>query len=271
VPIKEYDLEFEGTSVHCYEGGRGYPILMIHGSGPGTASMSNWVHVMRPLAKHYHILAMDLVGYGRSGRKADEPFFDIELWTRQARFVLKRLARSGPAGVIGHSLGGFLALRLAAREPRINKALVQGSLGARMRMNHALRVAWTFPRNEAAFRLLYRYVTRNTAAVSQAFVRDRLKLIGKEGYGAYFSRMFQGDKQRYLDQAVLSGAELKKLKCDLVLLHGDQDLAVPFEQGSLRLAASLPHADVVRLANCGHPCSFDQPEKFVKVARALFG
>ena len=34
---------------------------MIHGSGPGTASASNWTHVMRPLSRRYHIVAMDLI------------------------------------------------------------------------------------------------------------------------------------------------------------------------------------------------------------------
>jgi 2-hydroxymuconate-semialdehyde hydrolase len=119
MPLRELDLEFEGTTVHCYEGGQGYPLLMIHGSGPGTASASNWKHVMEPLAERYHnIVAMDLIGYGLSGRKKKEPYFDVRMWHRQGEFVLDYLAKTGPVGVIGHSLGGYLALRLGGSFPR---------------------------------------------------------------------------------------------------------------------------------------------------------
>lgn len=115
--IKEFDVKFEGTSIHCYEGGKGYPILMIHGSGPGTASASNWARVMEPLSKRYHILAMDMIGFGLSGRKPKEPYFDLDMWTRQGEFMLKRLSPRGPVGIIGHSLGGYLTLRIASRTP----------------------------------------------------------------------------------------------------------------------------------------------------------
>jgi 2-hydroxymuconate-semialdehyde hydrolase len=270
--LKQRDIAFEGTTIHCYEGGRGYPLLMIHGSGPGTASASNWIHTMEPLSRRYRIIAMDLIGYGLSGRKRREPYFDVEMWTRQARHVLDRLSRKGPVGIIGHSLGGFLALRTAARDRRVDKVLAQGSLGARFRMNTAIRVAWSFPKDEAAFRRLYRYVTRNPKAVTSSFIKERFKVLNRDGYGEYFSSMFKGDKQRYLNQTVLSRAELAGLRrCAIVLLHGAQDSSVPFLEATLPLARSLPHADVVRLADCGHPCSFDQPDKFLKVAQVLFG
>lgn len=270
--LRELDLEFEGTTVHCYEGGQGYPLLMIHGSGPGTASASNWKYVMEPLAERYRIVAMDLVGYGLSGRKTREPYFDVKMWHRQGEFVLDYLSKEGPVGVIGHSLGGYLALRLGAEVARVDKVLAQGALGAKTRLNKGIAIAWTFPKNEAAFRKLYEYVTLDPSSVTDEFVTERFAVLNRDGYGEYFSRLFKGNKQRYLDQTILSRAQLKKLeRCKVVLLHGAQDLSVPFEKTTLALAAGLPHADVVRLANCGHPCSFDQPQKFMKVAHALFG
>jgi len=274
MPLRELDLEFEGTTIHCYEAGQGYPLLMIHGSGPGTASASNWKHVMEPLSERYHIVAMDLIGYGLSGRKKKEPYYDTGMWTRQGKFVLDHLSKGGPVGVIGHSLGGYLALRLGAEVPRVDKVLAQGSLGAKTRLNKAIDIAWTHPKNEAAFRKLYRYVTLDPSALTDEFVKERLSVVNRDGYGEYFSKMFKGGKagkQRCLDAAVLSKVQLRGLaRCKIVLIHGAQDLSVPFEETTLSLAKALPHADIVRLARCGHPCSFDQPQKFLKTARALF-
>lgn len=270
--IKELDLAFEGTTVHCYEGGKGYPILMIHGSGPGTASMSNFRYVMEPLAKRYHVIAMDLIGYGLSGRKKREPYFDTGMWVRQGRFVLDKLAKGRRAGIVGHSLGGYIALRIASGLPRVDKVLAQGSLGARVKMNKGIAIAWRHPRNEAGFRRLYKYVMLNPGELSDAFVRERMALISKDNYREYFDRMYEGGGTRQLGQTVLTPLELKRLQNRrITLIHGAQDLSVPFEEAALALGRKLPNADIVRLANCGHPCSFDQPEKFLQVARNLFG
>jgi 2-hydroxymuconate-semialdehyde hydrolase len=271
MPLREVDLEFEGTTIHCYEGGSGYPLLMIHGSGPGTASASNWMHVMEPLSQHYRVCAMDLIGYGLSGRKRREPYFDTDMWVRQGKHLLDRIAKREPVGIIGHSLGGYLALRLGAEVERVDKVLAQGALGAKTQLNRAIDIAWTFPKNEAAFRKLYRYVTLDPSGLTEEFVQQRLAVLNRDGYGEYFSKMFKGKKQRYLDEAILTRIQQKKLaRCKIVLLHGAQDVSVPFGETTLALGKMLPHADLVRLANCGHPCSFDQPEKFMKVARALF-
>ena len=113
--LKQRDIAFEGTTIHCYEGGRGYPLLMIHGSGPGTASASNWIHTMEPLSRRYRIIAMDLIGYGLSGRNRREPYFDVEMWTRQARHVLDRLSKKGPVGIVVPGAVLFLYAPLVGR------------------------------------------------------------------------------------------------------------------------------------------------------------
>ena len=271
MPIKEYDLKFEGTTIHCYEGGKGYPILMIHGSGPGTASASNWARVMGPLSRRYHILAMDMIGFGLSGRKLKQPYFDLNMWTRQGQFVLDRLSRRGPIGIIGHSLGGYLTLRLASNNPRVDKVLTQGAVGAKHKVNKAIFVSWTFPKSAAALRRLYGMVMYNTGTLNDAFFQERLAVIRKDGYDKYFSKMFKGDKQRYMDKAVLTKAEIKRLKGKkITLLYGAQEAAVPYMKAGLPLAESIPNADLIRLANCGHGPAVEQTEKFLSIARMHF-
>ena len=109
--------------------------------------MGNWHAVMKPLSRRYKIMAGDLIGFGKSDQKARMPYFDLNLWMKEAQFLLDRLSKRGPVGVIGHSLSGYLALRLAARNKRIDKVLVTGSLGAKYkaqfvnRMRHLVTAA----------------------------------------------------------------------------------------------------------------------------------
>jgi 2-hydroxymuconate-semialdehyde hydrolase len=214
---------------------------------------------------------MDLIGYGRSGRKKREPYFDLDLWVRQGRFVIDHLAPQGPVGVIGHSLGGGIALRTALKDKRIAKLMLQGSLGVKIKLNTPIRVSWTPPKSLAAFRKFYKSVIKVRGEISDDFLRERLAVMQKNAYSDYFATMFKGNKQRYIDMTSLSASQLKKLKCEVVMIHGADDTCVPFEEGAVPLADMLPQADLVRLADCGHPCSFDKPEKFMQVAHDFFG
>lgn len=268
--LNEYDLDFEGLKVHCYEGGAGFPILMLHGSGAGTASASNWALVMDDLAQHYHVLAADLIGFGLSGRKVAEPYFDIELWKRQAQFLLDHLQEEGPIGIIGHSLSGFLALHLAARNPRMTKVMVTGSAGAHFLVPEGLTIGWSFPTSESDLQKMYSYIVADPSRLSEEFYRNRLNVLRQGDYSDYFSKMFAGNKQSYLDQIVLREDEINRIKCDVILVHGAQDQVVPFESALLPLADAISQADVVRLANCGHGPALEQPKKFFHIALGFF-
>ena len=269
--IAESKMRMDGYRLHTYRGGKGYPVLMLHGSGAGASSFGNWHAVMGPLSERYRILAGDLIGFGKSDRKPRMPYFDINLWMRQAQFLLDRLSKRGPVGVIGHSLSGYFALRLASRNERIDKVLVTGSLGAGYEINDALRAGWTFPETEEDFRDVYARMVADTSLMTDEFVADRMRVLHGGDYGAYFTKMFSGDKQAILDKCVLKPAELKRIKCEVLMLHGAQDAPVPFEDAALPLARRIPQADLVRLARCGHGPAMDQPAKFTALARDFFG
>ncbi|MSP52097.1 MAG: alpha/beta hydrolase [Alphaproteobacteria bacterium] len=269
--IKEIDYTMQGIKLHCYIGGKGYPLLMLHGSGPGASSFGNWHAVLEPLASRYKILAGDLIGFGKSGQKKREPFFDINMWMNEAQFLLEKVAPRGPVGVIGHSLSGFLGLRLAARNPRINKILITGSLGVKYKITNALKQGWSFPPSEAAFKKLYSQMVADTSLMTPQFVKNRMKVLNSGNYRDYFSKMFKGSKQRILDQCVLSNAELKRIKCEVLMIHGAQDRPVPFDQVAVPLAKKLPQADLVRLANCGHGPAMDRSKAFLELSTNFFG
>ena len=269
--IKETKARMNGLGIHTYVGGTGYPILMIHGSGAGASSYGNWHAVMKPLSRRYKIMAGDLIGFGKSDQKARMPYFDLNLWMKEAQFLLDRLSKRGPVGVIGHSLSGYLALRLAARNKRIDKVLVTGSLGAKYKLPAALRAGWTFPKTENDFRSVYSQMVADTSLMTDAFVADRMRVLHSGNYGEYFTKMFSGNKQSILNQCVLTKSELKRIKCEVLMLHGAQDVAVPFDDAAVPLAELLPQADLVRLANCGHGPAMDQPAKFLDAARNFFG
>lgn len=122
-------IKIAGTEVFYAEGGGGFPVLLIHGSGPGASTASNWQPILKPMTDRYHVFVTDLIGFGQSGRKTNEPYFDLELWLEQCRQIIN-LIPGQRIGVLGHSLSGALALKLASREKRISAVLTTGTLGS---------------------------------------------------------------------------------------------------------------------------------------------
>jgi pimeloyl-ACP methyl ester carboxylesterase len=99
-------------------GGGQQSVVLIHGlSGSGRW----WSRNLPALARRFHVAVPDVVGFGRSRWPGPLPDFD-----RLADVLAEWMSETGvaPAHVIGHSMGGQLALHLAARHPRHVERLV---------------------------------------------------------------------------------------------------------------------------------------------------
>ena len=94
----------DGHRIHYLEGGRGKPILLIHGLG-GRAT--DWANLMPQLSKGgYHVYAIDLLGYGDSDKPKDADY-SIEQETAIAQGFLNRL-QLAHVDLAGWSMGGWV-------------------------------------------------------------------------------------------------------------------------------------------------------------------
>lgn len=82
-------------------------LVLIHG---GAAHAHWWSFLAPQLTHDYHVVALDLSGHGDSGRR---PVYDMETWAREVVAVLDELELERPI-VVGHSMGGFVAIVVAA-------------------------------------------------------------------------------------------------------------------------------------------------------------
>ena len=268
--LAERDITVEGHRVHIWEGGEGFPILMLHGSGPGAGTIGNWRLVLEPLAARYRILATDLIGFGASGRKEQEPYFDLPLWRRHVQAVLDLLP-AGDVGVIGHSLSASLALGLAIDNPRVTKVMTTGAMGARAKVNRETEICWRFPETRKELREAAEILVHDPSVITDAFLDARMAILHDGEYGPYFRSMFAGDKQRFIDEAVLAPEKLAALTCDVMMLHGRDDRPFPYEENTRVLARQIRKADTFVIAECGHSPALEHPDKLLTAAHMLFG
>lgn len=264
------EFSFEGADVRYQEAGKGPPILLVHGVGPGTSSGLTYRFLLDRLAERFHVFAMDLVGFGLSGRKPTQPYFDFDFWTGQMRAMIDRMP-AGKIDILGHSLSGALSLRVASANPRVASVLTTGTVGTQYKLTDHLKTLWTFPEGREALRGILTRIMHDVSQITDRMLDDRLKVLNEGDYPTYFSTMFGPDKQALMDSWVLSPEELGKISCPVTLIHGRNDLPCPAEETSLKLAPYIPQADVVLLANCSHSPAVEFPDKVFALVLAQFG
>lgn len=267
----ERSATFEGVPIKYWETrrtGNHPPLLMLHGSGPGAATHGNWRLVLGPLSECFHVIAGDLIGFGLSGRKRTEPFFDFAQWQRQSNFLLDCF-HIDSINVLAHSLSGALALKLAASNSKVRRVLTTGTLGAPFQANPDLDLTWTFPETEADLIRAGRMLVYNPSLIDDAYLEGRKKILYDGEYKKYFQCMFAGSKQPFIDAAVLTMREMQSIKCPVLLVHGRDDRPTPHGV-SQALAKGIAQADYVQLAQCGHSVALEHPHKLVDLAKSFF-
>jgi len=112
-----------GRSVSYVEAGEGPVLLLIHGMG---GSVDNWRAVIEPLARDHTVIAPDLPGHGRSVQGGGD--YSVGALAAGLRDLLVVLGHER-ATLVGHSLGGGIAMQFAYQFPEIAERLVLVSSG----------------------------------------------------------------------------------------------------------------------------------------------
>lgn len=249
--MKTGDIPFEEHRVRVYREGSGPPLLLFHGIGPGTSVPANFAPIVPALAERFEVIGVDLVGFGGSSRKAEPPLFDFELWVRQALHVARTI-KGGELRVFGHSLGGAIALRVAAQDERVRKVVATASGGGPLKINAALERFWTLPVSREALREAMLAAVFHAPSVTPAVVAERFQTLSQNGVGDYFGQMMAGDKQALLDQCLLTPALLGRIGAQVLLIHGREDRPSPFEETSAYIHRFVPHCSLHIIGQCGH-------------------
>jgi pimeloyl-ACP methyl ester carboxylesterase len=116
-------LHLDGVDIHYVDEGQGPAIVLIHGLG---GCLYNFRYNIAALSEWFRVVALDLKGFGYSDRPPDADYSQ----TAQAELVADFMERLGVgrAAVLGHSLGGAIALRLASLFPeRVDRLILVAS------------------------------------------------------------------------------------------------------------------------------------------------
>lgn len=248
----------DGLPVRFHDMGSGPAVLLLHGSGPGTTAWGAWAALATALATGHRVVAPDLAGFGGS-LAATPRAYGRAIWTAQALALADHLGLER-FSVVGHSLGGALALSVAHARPAAVDAVVGiGTLGAPMPLPAGLDALWSFTPGRAQVRALLELLRARDATIDEGTVDARLAATLEPGPRAAYPALFPPPRQRRLDDVTLAPAELAGVTAPVLLVHGDDDRVVPLDAATRPLLSALPDARLHVLAGCGHAVPAERP------------
>jgi len=83
-------IDAAGIRTNFHDVGQGFPVMLIHGSGPGVSAWANWRLTLPRLAARARVLAPDMVGFGYTERP-DHITYGMETWVQHALGFLDAL------------------------------------------------------------------------------------------------------------------------------------------------------------------------------------
>src|SRR3954466_14462186 len=185
-------IELHGHPVTYHRMGAGPAVLLVHGI---TSSSRTWRSVLPALAEHYDVIAPDLLGHGRSAKPRGD--YSLGAYASGIRDLLVAL-EIPRATVVGHSLGGGVAMQFAYQFPdRIERLVLVDSGGLGGEVSLVLRAA-TLPGAEWVLPLLASSPLRNAgAAVGSALSRIGVRPSADvRGLAEGFESLGDGDARR---------------------------------------------------------------------------
>lgn len=249
-------FEHDRASVHYEIAGDGKPVLLIAGTASDSAS---WGPLL-PLLAGRQMILIDNRG---SGRTKVEGSLELSDMVGDCAALIDRLG-TGPVDVIGHSLGGFLALGLAERYPdRVGKVvtLASGAISAAARVlfKDMARLYFTMA-PEDWFRLLYQWL------FSDPFFADESVVAGAaKSSTEYVYRQSPGDFARQvatIDRGLAT--DMMAIKAPVLAVSAGCDLLSP--EASVRaLHQGIPDVQFVTIAQAAHSIHWEKPAETAAV------
>ena len=263
-------LDLHGERVAYVDEGQGEVLLLLHGM---AGSSQTWQSVIRPLSRHYRVVAPDLPGHGQSTKPRSD--YSLGAFAALLRDLLDELGVTR-ATIVGHSLGGGIAMQFVYQHPDYAQRLIligSGGLGPDVGLTLRLLSApgaefvmpiiapqkvlaagervWSWlhnvgiesPRGEEIWRS---YSSLSDAPTRQAFLRTLRSVVDYRG------------------QAVSALSRLNVTDMPVMAIWGDRDAIIPVEHAYAAQRAR-PDMRLEVLTGVGHFPQAERPFEVVEL------
>ena len=236
--------------------GHGEAVFLVHGLG---TSSHLWINQIGVLAAHYHVIAIDLRGFGRSSKPRARAAYSIELMADDVIDVCRAL-QLRQIHYLGVSMGGFIGQAVALKAPHLCRSLI-------------------LAQTSAEFGIPAEMLTARLAALEKMSMDEYAILVASQALAQppdpivdEWLRELIANNDREAYKYVLAGAlaefnlvnKVGTINCPTLVIPADDDRVIPPAKG-LALSQMIPGARHANIAGAGHISYAEQPAEFNRI------
>jgi 2-hydroxymuconate-semialdehyde hydrolase len=271
IPVERQDIQINGVRLHYLRCGNGEPLLLLHERGLAGATFAP---VLPLLSEQRSVITLDLPGWGLS----DKPIFTghtpqdaLNVWINGVLGFLDALGLD-QIDLLGHSMGGFVALGMGLEHPERVRRLVlvdPAGIGTEMQMDSRLYFGIG---PEKLHRRLGKLFTRFTLSMGGGRLQDSLDEPMFELYHELLTQaeVIPSGARAFHAWINLFGVHLTlahrlhELEIPVLMLWGDSDSLCHYEAG-LHTIRSLRDGQLVAFTHTGHSPFIERRDDFATI------
>ncbi|MFC1437263.1 alpha/beta fold hydrolase [Streptacidiphilus sp. N1-10] len=256
--------------LHYHEAGDGPPLLLLHGSGPGVSGWANFGANLPVFAAHFRTLVLDFPGFGKSYPSEGNPMFAA---LPAALDFLDALSLDA-VPVVGNSMGGNVAARLAAGQPdRVSRLVTIGGVGLPLfsaAPPEGIKLLVQFVQEPTRERLQawMESMVYDTAILTDEFVEMRWKAASAPDALADLGRLFNAGSLAAMRDVRTGAADqarmLTSIQAPTLLTIGRDDRVTPLDNALLPMRL-IPRCELHVFHDCGHWAMMERKNEFEDV------
>jgi pimeloyl-ACP methyl ester carboxylesterase len=263
VPNSAYShfADIDGVRLHYQDKGVGTPLILIHGFLSSTYS---WKDVFEPLAKNYRVIAVDLKGFGFSGKPDGD-------YTRRAQAILVAhlldYLKIDKAWLAGNSMGGEVSLNFALQNPqRVAGLILIDSAGVSVPGSNSLAPGYiSVPFLGPVLIALALTSDRLVRQGLEKSFYDDAKITDERVASYYRPLTTRGGQLAALRARKQAGQfpieqDLNKINSPTLIIWGAEDALIPIEAGR-KMNSLIKGSKLVIVERCGHVPQEELPER----------
>jgi pimeloyl-ACP methyl ester carboxylesterase len=259
-------LDIGGQRVFYHRTGRGRTLVLIHGF---LLSHFAWRHVIPGLAAEHDVIAIDLPGFGESDRPTPADFrYDAAGYLDIVIGVLDALGLER-ATLVGHGMGGGIALHTAARQPdRVDRLVVVAPLAYPSRVPMEGRVLLVPFFGPAMFSTFYtrglvrRYMIKDIYLDPSLATDEWVDYIWERVNRPGGMEAAQAAIRFCADPSAIS-RNLRAVRAPTLIAWGERDILVPPAHAE-RLEGDIAGSRTVLIPSCGHAPAEERPAELLR-------
>ena len=269
-----------GIRTHFVEAGSGQPLVLVHGAGPGASGSSGWRETIPFLAQHFHVYAIDTLGFGHTDKPTGIVYTDQASVDHLAGFI--DVMCLDKVLLCGNSRGAYITAKYTVDHPErvLRLAMVSsGSIAAAMRLERrpdqmgGMRALEEFDGSRESMRKFMQIIVADWSKITEELIDSRMKIAALPGHD--YARKSQSAFRKSLKsnpnehQRFDLRHRLPRLTTPMLMVWGAKDSFAPADFAD-ELARMLPNVRFVKLENSGHQAQNDESQRFNELVLGFF-